>query len=126
MKLQLVLFAVWTGLAMASELSPFELIWNRKEQSGIITMKCRNGTTADELDAATVHFWLNRTSTNDSDLRQRDDVLVTVDDNSSIRFTLTRNLEGNYTCGTRSDADSVQESDPRILICKLIVCLSGH
>lgn len=122
-KLQLVLFAAWTGFASASVLHPLGLTFNRTEQSGIVTMRCRNTTTADELDTATVHFWLNRTSTNDSDLRERDDVLNIVDDHFSIQFNLTRNLEGSYTCGRRCDADNLQESNSLILICKLNSCI---
>lgn len=121
LEFQLVLFAVlWTDFAFGNQsvLNPFELK-SRSEENGMITMWCCNATSGDELDTATVYFWLNRTSANDCDLRERNDVQNTVADHFSIQFNLTRNLEGSYTCGMIDAGDNVQESSPQILICEL-------
>ena len=66
-------------------------------------------------------FWLNRSTTCDSDLRKRVDVPVIKVDAHSINFNLTGSLEGNYTCGrvvTQGNGIIIEESNPVTLICK--------
>ena len=91
------------------------------EISGSITLKCRN-QFADDLLVSGVKFWLNRTSACDFDLRERPDVYTIEVDAYSIKFNLTRNLEGHFTCGALEAQDNtriiVRESGRLTLICK--------
>ena len=103
--------------------SPFVLVHSTvgviTELSGLIELTCRNGITAEELPVSDIKIWLNRTSVHDPDLREREDVgAIEVHGCCTLRFNLTQQLEGNFTCGRRIDVANVQESLPDTLICK--------
>ena len=86
-----------------------------------IKLQCREETVTSLkfMNVADAKFWLNKTSPTDPSLRERADVTVTkTEDGLGITFNLTRNLEGNYTCGRRIDSENVHESLPLTLICK--------
>ncbi len=105
--------------------SPFELIHmsltdHQTELSGSILLQCRDATTAEPLDIDQTKFWLNRTSACDPDVTVIADIQVIRADNG-IKFNLTRDLEGVYTCGRLVIEENeiiVKESNPMTLICK--------
>lgn len=105
---------------------PYELIhmystFNITELSGLIELTCREGSTAEELPVSNINIWLNRSSVNDPDLRERKDVgAVEVHGCCRLRFNLTHQLGGNFTCGIRTDVANVKESPPKMLICKYL------
>ena len=92
-------------------------------ETGAIILKCRDYETTELLNIDAISFYLNRTSENDLPLRKRGDITVTAVGSTGIKFNLTRRLEGNYTCGTRVNCNSVIESPPKTLICKWIIIL---
>lgn len=102
----------------------YELIYatdKTTEVTGSITMCCRSSTTAENMPLNEVEFWLNLTSCTHPvpSLRERTDVNVIVIDNYSIKFNLTRSLEGYYTCGKLVQVDeNCVLSSPTALICK--------
>ena len=112
----------------SSQYPPYELVhstFDVTELSGLIELTCRDGVTAEKLPVSDIIIWLNRTSVYDPDLREREDVgAVQVHGCCSLRFNLTHQLEGNFTCGRRIDAANVLESLPKTLICK-ICCSIG-
>ena len=103
-------------------LSIYELIYITDgvitELTGSITMICRSDATAEKIPLSEVKFWLNGTA-NSTSLRERTDINVLEVDKYSIRFNLTRNLEGLYTCGKCIDEDCEMSSQKQ-LICKCI------
>ena len=105
-------------------LSTYELIYVTDgpgvttELTGSIIMICRSYATAEKLPLSEVQFWLNRTA-NGTSLRERTDINVLEVDKYSIRFNLTRNLEGFYTCGKCTNEDCEMSSQKQ-LICKCI------
>ena len=118
-------FAVMIHLLMSVHTSnpPFELIHRTfgtmTELSGLIELTCREELTAEELPVSDIKIWLNRTSTNDPDLRAREDVgVVKAHGCCGLRFNLTHELEGDFTCGRQTDIANDQESLPKTLICK--------
>lgn len=106
----------------------YELIYrymtdSTTEMRGSIVLQCRDAITAEALEVNQIKFWLNRTTSCDLDLRARADVRVIRADANSIKFNLTHDLDGNYTCGRlniiRDNEVIVEESSPKTLICKL-------
>ena len=109
-------------------LSLYELIFKAEsdtEKSGSVTLTCRDGRTADELNISDITFWLNSSSESGMDLSQREDINITEVGCCSIKFSLLRNLEGYYTCGTLDEWDNITDSQPLTLIC-LPVCRCYH
>ena len=114
-----------TALFIMVGTSPFELFFATDDQtasSGSISLQCRDATTAVPLDIDQTKFWLNRTSACDPDLTAIADVQVLrgAHDNK-IKFNLTRNLEGVYTCGRLVIEENeviVRESTPLTLTCE--------
>ena len=100
---------------------PYKLIFmtdDTTEQTGSITLKCRDSITAEEADISEINFFLNRSSANDPSLRERGDITVFEVGSTGIKFNLTRKYDGYYTCGKRMDCANVRESMPDTLICK--------
>ena len=118
------MIALKIAVCMTTEQSPpYELIYRiidpDTDLSGLLELICRDGFTAEELPVSDIKIWLNRTSVDDPDLREREDVdTVEVHGCCSLRFNLTHQLEGNYTCGRKMDIANVRESSPKSLICK--------
>ena len=84
-------------------------------------LSCLNSSTNVFADIDKVKFWRNRILSNNQGLRERRDIAIFEDQaRNDIAFTLTRNFEGNYTCG-RQLMDTIEESPPVILVCKLII-----
>lgn len=103
--------------------APYELAFSTfgvvTQQSGLIEMVCRNESTAEKLPVNDINIWLNRTLVDDRDLREREDVgIVEVHGCCRLRFNLTHQLGGHYTCGKRIDAANVKESPAKTLNCK--------
>ena len=104
---------------------PHDLIYNTDsttDVSGSIILQCRD-EFAESLNIRQnqIKFWLNRTSACDLDLEARDDVQVIRVDDDRIKLNITRDLEGNYTCGRLAIQGAeivVEESDPVTLVCK--------
>ena len=112
--------------AIPFPLSPYELIFKTEsdtKESGSITLTCRDGSTADELNVNDITFWLNSSSESGMDLSQREDINITEVGCCSIKFSLLRNLEGYYTCGKLDESENITESQPLTLICKY--CLAS-
>ena len=109
--------------SISSTQIPYELIFmtdSTTSTSGSITVQCRD-QDSEPLEISQIIFWLNRTSACDSDLRERADVRAIEVDNYNIKFNLTRNLEGQFSCAklvTQDNRIIVQESNPKTLICK--------
>ena len=109
--------------SLSSTQIPHELIFmtdSTTSTSGSITLRCRD-QDLETLEISQVIFWLNRISACDSDLREREDLRVIEVDDYGIRFNLTRNLEGQFSCGklvTQDNRIILQESVPKTLICK--------
>lgn len=123
-----LLFIVMTLLVSNSNQHPwphgYELIYatdETTELTGSITMTCRSSSTAENVPLNEVQFWLNGSTcnTNGTSLRERTNVNVLEVDKYRIKFNLTRDLEGYYTCGTRIDENCVTSSQ-RELICRCI------
>ena len=87
------------------------------ELTGSIILKCRDSSTAEELEISEIKFFLNHSSA----LRERGDIRVVEIGTTGIKFNLTRRLEGNFTCG-KSGLDTanttVRASPPETLVCK--------
>ena len=89
------------------------------EVTGVITMWCCDGLTAEKVLLSDVKFWLNQTSAWDPGLQEQGDITAIEFDHYKIMFALTRQLEGYYTCSKRIDENRVQlESNPKALISK--------
>ena len=59
----------------------------------------------------------------EGDLRERGAVAVFEDQTrNEISFTVTRSIEGYYTCGTQIDSVNFDESTPLILVGKYKTC----
>ena len=103
--------------------SEYELIYSTDATThltGSITLRCRDSATAEPLELSGIRFFLNRSSAADHSLRERADIEVVEVGSTSIRFNLTRRLDGIYTCGRRVNSTHVIESLPKTLICKLV------
>ena len=89
----------------------------------VVTLACHNSVgVAQDIDD--VQFWLNRTRMDNRDLRERGDVAVFEDQTrNEISFTVTRSIEGYYTCGTQIDSVNFDESAPLILVGKYETCM---
>ena len=101
----------------------YELIFETDstiEQTGLLTLRCRDSVTAEILDINEISFFLNRSSAADPSLREREDIRVVEVGTTGIKFNLTRRLEGYYTCGKKVDCTNVRESSSKALICKWI------
>ena len=121
--LQITVISV-VSLAASPNLGSFELIYmidSTTEQTGSITLQCRDAITAESLHISQISFFLNRSSAADPSLRERGDIRVAEVGSTAINFNLTRRLEGRYTCGNRVDCTNLIESPPRLYICKLQV-----
>ena len=87
--------------------------------SSEVTFQCRSETTQAVEYVNDTIFWRNRMTARDAGLRERNDVMVTeTADQQGIRFNLTRDLEGYYSCGKRIDCTSIDESPQVTLICE--------
>ena len=106
-----------------SPLSSYQLIRSIQNTTdtaitGSVVFQCKEVSSQKLLNVTNVIFRENST---DTDLRERCDVkVIETNDRLGIVFNLTRNLEGYYTCGRRTDSNSVYESPPKPLICKLM------
>ena len=99
---------------------PYELIHetdSTTELTGSITLKCRDSSTAEELEKNEINFFLNRSS-----VREREDIRVVEVGSTGIKFNLTREYDGYYTCGKRGDntCTANDKSLPTALICEWI------
>lgn len=113
-------------MEIQAQFDAFELIYMtdhdsiQTELSGSFLLQCRDAATAEPLEINQIKVWLNRTSACDSDLIARADVEV-IRVGNKIKFNLTRNLEGDYTCGRLALQENkiiINESPPKRLICK--------
>ena len=118
--LWMMYFIMTVSVHTYSQYPPYELVHHITELSGLIELVCREGSTAEVLPVSDINIWLNRTSVNDPDLQEREDVGdVEVHGCCGLRFNLTHQLGGNFTCGKRIDIANVKENLPKTLICKL-------
>ena len=84
-------------------------------------MFCRTSATAENVPISEVQFWLNFTTCSSPSLREleREDVSVLEVDVYSIKFNLTRSLEGYYACGKRAQVgENCARSTEKALVCK--------
>ena len=93
------------------------------EQTGSITLRCRDSITAEVLNINEINFFLNRSSVTDPYLRERGDIRVVEVGSTGIKFNLTRKYDGYYTCGKRVDCANVTDSLPKTFICKCMVII---
>ena len=117
----LVFMVMFPSLTQADQHELIFMIDSTTEMSGSITLQCHDDL-AEPLEINQIKFWLNRTSACDLDLREREDVRVIRVTDKSIKLNISRNLEGNYTCGQLIAQDDriigVEESNPVTLVCK--------
>ena len=107
--------------------APYELIHeidSTTELTGSITLKCRDSSTAEELEISEINFFLNHssTATNYLSLRERGDITLVEVGSTGIKFNLTREYDGYYICGRRGDdvCTANNTSQPKALICEWI------
>ena len=87
-----------------------------------VTLRCRDNSLGTFAEINTVRFWLNRTLPDDPDLRERSDVFLRPGQTGdSLTFTLTRSIEGRYTCGRQIDSANVEESAPVFVVGKIYI-----
>ena len=110
----------------------YELIYrtdSTTDLTGSITLSCRDDSTAEEVGISEISFFLNCSSgaNNCLSLRERGDITVVAVTSTRIRFNLTREYDGNYTCGkrrrSRGDGTCTANytmSPPEALVCKWI------
>ena len=97
----------------------YELSHDIQTGSSEVTLRCRSETTQAVEYVNDTIFWRNRMTARDAGLRERNDIMVTeTADQRGIRFNLTRDLEGYYSCGKRIDCTSIDESPQVTLICE--------
>ena len=103
----------------------YELIYETDstlDLTGSITMKCRKSSTAEELDLSETSFFLNHSSViNCLSLRDRGDITLVSVGRTGIKFNLTREYDGYYSCGKRGgDTCNVNytTSLPKPLVCE--------
>ena len=104
----------------SAEYDGYELIYRTDattELTGSITMLCRSFTTAENVPISEIQFWLNSTTCNNTTSLRERDVNVLEVDSYSIKFNLTRNLEGYYTCGKQVNENCIVSFQIE-LICK--------
>ena len=117
---------VASATCSSQDLMQSELIFttdSTTEQTGSITLKCRDGFTAEEVKISEIKFFLNHSSPSDPCLRERGDITVVEVGSTGIKFNLTREYDGYYTCRKRVDCAYVKESMPKALICKCMVII---
>ena len=126
--MQATLF-VLIGLVLAYNvalLPYYELVYetdNTIDLTGSITMKCRKSSTAEELDLSETSFFLNHSSViNCLSLRDRGDITLVSVGRTGIKFNLTREYDGFYTCRKRGDKACTTNytSPPKPYICEWI------
>jgi hypothetical protein len=92
------------------------------ELTGSITLTCRDDHTTEEVGISEIDFFLNCSSaTNCLSLRERGDITVVAVGSYGIQFNLTREYDGDYTCGKRGGDTSTGNytmSPPKALVCK--------
>lgn len=118
---------VASATCWGQSMPPYELIFttdSTTEQTGSVTLICRDSVTAEEPEIDDIKFFLNRSSATDPSLREREDITVVEIRSAIIKFNLTRKYEGYYTCGKRVDCANVRESMPNTFICKHVVLYS--
>ena len=124
----LVFIVMFPNLTLANQHELIYMTDSTTEMSGSITLQCRDDL-AEPLEINQINFWLNRTSACDLDLREREDVRVIIVNDKSIKLNITRNLEGNYTCGQLIAQDDsiigVEESNPVTIVCKFSNSISA-
>ena len=118
------LYFVSSSPCLSPSSAPYELIHltdHTTERTGSITMKCRD-KYAKDLDINEVNFFLNYSSaTNCLSLRERGDITVVVVGTTGIKFNLTREYDGFYTCRKRGDKTCTANyttSPPKPYICE--------
>ena len=118
----LVLASASNPLAVPKSTAEYELIHetdSTTEITGSIIMTCRSSTTADNIPVSEVKFWLNQTNGCDVSLRERLDISVTeVNNGYGIKFNLTHDLDGYYTCGRCISGGVLESSNKKTFICK--------
>ena len=124
LRLFLTLFLIQAALLLVklvkSQQPRFELeTLGRIVNDPFVTLQCRDNSINTIANINDVKFWLNRTSPDDPDLRERSDVFVSPGQTGTeLTFVLTRSIEGSYTCGIQVDSANVEESNPEILVGK--------
>ena len=109
---------VTSATSRSVKLPAYELHVKRTGSSEV-TLRCSSKTTFKFEYVNDTIFWRNRTTARDAGLRERNDVMVTETANQrGIRFNLTRDFEGYYSCGKRIDCTSIDESPRVTLICE--------
>ena len=113
------------SLALSQEQPTYMLRVEREQESStgsqvdLITLRCRNTVSGNfELIRGGVIFWFNRATPDDPNIKNEPDVFST-GDGRGIVFQLSRQREGNYTCGMRIDEANVMESERETLIGEL-------
>ena len=98
----------------------FELITigGSEDSTPVVILACQDSVgVIQDIDG--VQFWLNRTRDDSRDLREREDVPAIEDQTrNGISFTLSRDIEGFYTCGRQVDSVNFDESAALILVGK--------
>ena len=128
-----IIYSVAASSPCSSQSSAaYELIYrtdSTPDLTGSITLICRDDETAEKVGISEISFFLNCTSgaSNCLSLRERGDITVVAVGSTCIRFNLTREYDGYYTCGkrrrSRGDGTCTENytmSPPKALVCKWI------
>ena len=99
--------------------APYDLRVEREEPSSqgalvdLITLRCVESTSGQIMRPQDVMFWLNRQRPEDPDFKDEDYIEI---DNGRRGIVFQLRVEGNYTCGRRTDVANVEESEREPLI----------
>ena len=96
----------------------FKLIDPGVPDTNLIVVECFESKRGQGNDDAFI--WLNDTSL--ASLTRVDSLTL----RGHFRFVITRDLEGNYTCGTQEDSVNRLESEPKRLVGKSLIKIAMH
>ena len=113
------------SLALSQEQPTYMLRVERGQESStgsqvdLITLHCCNTVSGNfEVIRDGISFWFNRATPDDPNIKNQPDVF-SAGDGRGIVFQLSRQREGNYTCGVHIDEANVMESEHKTLIGEL-------
>ena len=95
----------------------YELRYHPEPSSGLLTLSCLKNHNPVEMSE--VKIWLNRTSVEDMDIRNRTDVQVVEVTLYNMTIDFTRKIEGDFSCGTATW--DIQESERAAVVGKYVL-----
>ena len=99
----------------------YKLRYHPEPSSGLLTLWCLKNYNPVEMSE--VKIWLNRTSVEDIDIRNRTDVQVVDVTLYNMTIDFTRKIEGDFSCGTATW--NVQESVREAIVGKHVLLVDS-